>query len=107
MNSIHPNGSVTSDCAYCEWESEPQHTVSDAMGAATEHMARCMARDTYFVSLRFPIGSSITTDIHSIGDRVERVTGKVVGHKRRGITVQTEWHGTLHVEPSKVIGDAA
>ena len=57
MNSIHPNGSVTSDCCYCDWESEPQHCIHDAMVKAGEHMRECEARATYYAEIRSGVRS--------------------------------------------------
>lgn len=52
----------------------------------------------------FPIGSTVETDVWSIGGRCDRVTGTVVEHWRgRLLTVATATHGSLSVEPGKVV----
>jgi hypothetical protein len=52
---------------------------------------------------QYPVGSQVTTTIHSIGGRSEKVTGVVVGHWRgRSVTVETAAHGTVVVEPAKI-----
>ena len=52
MNSIHPNGSVASDCPYCEWVSEPRDSVGDAMQASSQHMQTCEARAASYAQVR-------------------------------------------------------
>lgn len=49
----------------------------------------------------FPVGSKVTTTVHSIGGRSEEVTGKVIGHEHGAIIVRTPNHGDLSVERSK------
>lgn len=52
----------------------------------------------------FPVGSIVQTDVWSIGGRCERVTGIVVDHWRgKLLTVATQSHGDLSVEPGKVV----
>ena len=52
MNSIHHDGTVTSDCCYCAWVSDPQPCVHDAMTAAGAHMRSCEARRDYYATLQ-------------------------------------------------------
>ena len=52
----------------------------------------------------FPIGSTVQVDVWSIGNRCVRVTGTVTDHWRhRLLTVSTDTHGELSVEPAKVV----
>jgi hypothetical protein len=51
------------------------------------------------------VGSTVTTTVHSIGGRQERVTGQVVDHcRRRAVVVETECHGRIVVPLDKVEG---
>lgn len=44
-----------------------------------------------------PIGTEVTTTVHGIGGRSEKVTGPVVDHRRKSVVVQTEAHGRIVV----------
>lgn len=50
-----------------------------------------------------PAGSSITTIVHSIGGRSERVTGIVVDHRHHSAVVQTDCHGRIMVSRDKIV----
>lgn len=55
---------------------------------------------------RFPVGTVASTSVASIGGRSEDVTGTVVGVKRGSVLLKTESHGTLAVEPDKIVTSA-
>lgn len=46
--------------------------------------------------------SEVTTTVHGIGGRSEKVTGIVVDHRRNAVVVQTECHGRIVVPLDKV-----
>jgi hypothetical protein len=50
-------------------------------------------------------GETVTTTVHGIGGRSEKVTGTVVGHKRSALIVQTECHGRIMVTQDKIEPD--
>ncbi|MGV8972199.1 MAG: zeta toxin family protein [Rhodoglobus sp.] len=55
---------------------------------------------------RFPVGTVASTNVASIGGKSEDVTGTVVGVKRGSVLLKTESHGTLAVEPEKIVTSA-
>ena len=50
------------------------------------------------------LGTEVTTTVHSIGGRSEAVTGIVVDHRRKSVTVQTQAHGRIVVPLSELSG---
>lgn len=50
----------------------------------------------------YPIGTQITTAVHSIGGRSEDVTGAVIDHKRGELIVSTADHGRICVALDRV-----
>jgi hypothetical protein len=52
---------------------------------------------------KYPEGTKVTTIVHSIGGRSDKVTGTVVGHRRKSVIVQTEAYGRIVVPLDKLI----
>lgn len=50
----------------------------------------------------YPKGSKVTTTVHGIGGRADKVTGEVVDHKFGQLRVRTKNHGTIVVPLDKV-----
>jgi predicted thioesterase len=46
-------------------------------------------------------GATVTTIVHAIGGRSERVSGEVVAYRRRSVVVQTACHGRIVVPLSE------
>lgn len=55
--------------------------------------------------MEYPLGSQVTTTVHGIGGRSERVTGTVVDHRRKSVVVQTEAHGRIVVPLDRIERD--
>lgn len=53
----------------------------------------------------YPLGPVVVTDVYGIGGRVERVTGVVVGERRKSVVVDTgaSGFGRIVVPLSKII----
>jgi hypothetical protein len=49
-----------------------------------------------------PLGTIVTTTVHSIGGRSEDVSGEVVSHRRGDVHVKTDLHGTLAVPLDRI-----
>lgn len=50
----------------------------------------------------YPLGTTVTTTVHGIGNRSERVTGEVVDHERGELIVLTENHGRVCVALDRI-----
>lgn len=55
----------------------------------------------------FPLGTSVTAEVLSVGGRSELVTGEVVGHRRVQLAVTTECHGTIMVPAARIVSEEA
>ncbi len=51
MNKIQPDGTVISDCPYCDWTSSPQPDVATAMQEASDHASTCPNRAEHYDGL--------------------------------------------------------
>lgn len=74
---------------------------SEAIDLASRITDRLLEADTALDA--YPVGTSVTTIVASIGGREERVTGHVVGRSFGSLVVSTPCHGRIVVALDRVI----